>query len=242
LKQSAKKTFLTAEWRKLIMANYRVDPTLLRPYLPAGTESDQFSGYTYVSLVGFMFREVRIKGLSIPFHTEFPEVNLRCYVRVKDGNAWKRGVVFLSEIVPKPAIAWVANTLYQEHYSSMPMRHYERQEAGQLRTGYEWKYKGRWNSLAVGADIPAIPLQAGSKEEFITEHFWGYSSGKNQTTEYQVAHPRWDIYTVKDFKVDCDFVGLYGQAFAGLASQQPDSVFLAEGSAIQAYGKKVIDE
>jgi hypothetical protein len=162
-------------------------------------------------------------------------------VRVKDGNAWKRGVVFISEIVPKPAIAWVANTLYREHYSSMPMRHFERQEAGQLSTGYEWKYKGRWNGLSVGASVPAIQLEVGSKEEFITEHFWGYSFGGKQTTEYQVAHPRWDIYKVTEYRVDCDFAGLYGKEFEGLVSREPDSVFLSEGSAIRVYGKKVID-
>src|SRR5262249_47317084 len=98
------------------MANYPVDPLILRPYLPAYTELDEWKGQTYVSLVGFMFRRVRVKGLQVPYHTEFPEVNLRFYVRHWQNSQWKRGVVFINEIVPKPAITWVANTLFREHY------------------------------------------------------------------------------------------------------------------------------
>src|ERR1700761_9171017 len=99
--------FLTAEWRKLAMANYPVEPDALRPLLPAHTELDTWEGESYVSLVGFQFREVRIKGFSIPFHTHFPEVNLRFYVRYEENNEWKRGVVFIREIVPLPAVAFI---------------------------------------------------------------------------------------------------------------------------------------
>lgn len=34
--------------------------------------------------------------------------------------------------------------------------------------------------------------------------------------------------------------GLYGQAFAGLKDQTPASVFLAEGSPIKVFSKKII--
>jgi hypothetical protein len=78
-------------------------------------------------------------------------------------------------------------------------------------------------------------MKADSQEEFITEHFWGYArAGQDRTNEYQVAHPRWDIYPVKRQEIDCDFGGLYyGAAFAGLEGQVPQSVFLAQGSSIQ---------
>jgi uncharacterized protein YqjF (DUF2071 family) len=231
--------FLTAEWRKLIVANYPVDPKVLRPYLPARTELDQWKGGSYVSLVGFMFRKVRVKGLRVPYHTDFPEVNLRFYVRYKQGDEWKRGVVFISEIVPKPAITWVANTLFREHYMTLPMRNLDRTTGDVLRVGYEWKYKGRWNGLEVTADANPAPLEAGSKAEFITEHFWGYSAIKPGITgEYEVAHPRWDIHTVRDHRIDCDFGEIYGAAFTGLKGQTPASVFLADGSPVRVYGKK----
>ena len=178
----------------------------------------------YVSLVGFMFRQVRVKGLRVPYHTEFPEVNLRFYVRHQQAGQWKRGVVFINEIVPKPAITWVANTLFREHYRTLPMRHEDHTEGETLRVGYQWKYQEHWNRLTVdAAAVPAV-LEPGSKEEFITEHFWGYSSmGPSYCGEYEVAHPRWDIHPVKSHNIACDFGGLYGKAFAGLSELAPAS-------------------
>lgn len=220
------------------MANYPVDPASLRPFLPARTELDFWHGETYVSLVGFQFRDVRVKKLSIPFHRHFPEVNLRFYVRQKSDGQWKRGVVFVREIVPLRAVSWVANTLFRERYICLPM---SCTPPAEQQVKYAWRYNRRWNFLAVEFAAPALPLQPGSQEEFITGHFWGYAkAGDNRTNEYQVAHPRWDIYPVIRYSIECDFTGLYGPNFADLANRQPQSVFLAEGSPIEVYSKKAI--
>src|SRR5678816_1521291 len=103
--------FLTAEWRKLAIANYSVDPNILTPYLPYKTELDLWEGKCYVSLVGFRFINTKLKGFYVPFHRDFEEINLRFYVRHRDGDQWKRGVVFMKEIVPKPALAIVARVV-----------------------------------------------------------------------------------------------------------------------------------
>ncbi|HEX3933974.1 MAG TPA: DUF2071 domain-containing protein, partial [Puia sp.] len=170
--------------------------------------------------------------------THFPEVNLRFYVRYKDGSGWKRGVVFVREIVPLRAVAWVANTLFRERYISLPMRYVEASDETVLRTAYHWWYKSRWNSISLKADSRSQPLPEGSQAEFITEHFWGYAkAGARETYEYQVAHPRWEVYPVTECLVDCDFGRLYGPAFAGLGERKPQSAFLAEGSAISVYSK-----
>jgi len=233
--------FLTAEWKKLIMANYPVDPSALRPLLPVRTELDYWAGDAYVSLVGFQFREVKVRGMKIPFHTNFPEVNLRFYIRYKEGTEWRRGVVFIREIVPLPAVSLVANTLFRERYISLPMRHEDVFDSESLKVRYQWKYKGRWNHLAVVASGRSEALRSGSQEEFITEHFWGYAhAGADRTSEYQVAHPSWEVYPVREWGIDCDFGKLYGSAFAGLVGREPQSVFLAEGSEIEVYGKKYV--
>jgi uncharacterized protein len=236
-----KNVFLTASWNHLIMANYAVDPQVLQAYVPAHTELDLYEGKCYVSLVGFLFDHVKIRGWSIPFHTRFPEVNLRFYVRYKEQGQWKRGVVFISEIVPKPAISWVANVLYKEHYSTMPVRQLFQKETGQLTVGYTWIYKGKDNKLQVTAGPEPVPLPANSFEEFITEHFWGYSAGPGgKTVEYQVAHPRWNIFPVRQYELTCDFGRLYGDKFAFLNQAQPVSVFLAEGSPVKIFTKRVL--
>lgn len=225
----------------MLMANYPVDASALRPLVPARTELDVWAGDVYVSLVGFQFRDVRVRGMRVPYHTRFPEVNLRFYVRFKDEGAWKRGVVFVREIVPLPAVTIIANTLFRERYITLPMRYHDSRNADcRLEVGYSWKYRGHWNSLSAEAAPEAIPLREGSNEEFITEHFWGYAGSATRTGEYQVAHPRWDIYHVGRYTVNCDFGGLYGAAFADLRGREPQSVFLAEGSAVEVYTKRAL--
>ena len=234
-----KKPFLEARWDNLIMANYVIEPVLLLPYLPNKTEVDIYNGNVYVSLVGFMFADTRMLGFKVPFHINFEEVNLRFYVRHKHNGEWKRGVVFIKEIVPKIAITTVANTLYKEKYCTMPMRNYFEKDKDELFIKYQWKYKGRWNSLQAATEEYSVPMQNGSEEEFIAEHYWGYSKYNSHTTfEYAVEHPAWQVYPVKKYGIDCDFAGLYGSEFSFLKDAEPSSVFVARGSAIKVLNKR----
>ncbi len=230
--------FLAAEWQNLIMANYIVDPGILSAYLPAKTELDFHNGNTYVSLVGFMFAETSIFGIKIPFHINFEEVNPRFYVRYNDNGNWKKGVVFIKEIVPKYAISFVANTIYREKYCCMPMKNFKHNKEKEIQIGYHWKSKTQWNKLEVVAKNITVPMQPGSEEEFIAEHYWGYSKySSSKTFEYAVEHPAWQVYPVTSCLVDCDFEGLYGKDFAFLKTKKPDSLFLAKGSPIAVLHK-----
>ncbi len=235
-----KKTFLTAEWQKLAMANYAVDPKILQKYLPHKTELDLWNGTCYLSLIGFMFKNTKVLGIKIPFHVNFEEVNLRFYVRYKDQNEWKRGVVFVKEIVPKPALSWVANTLYKEHYETMPMRHTWTLAEDTLSVSYAWKKK-RWQHLTLLTNTQAKLIEDNSEEAFITEHYWGYTKiSDKKTSEYGVEHPSWEVYQTKSYEIDVDFGEVYGQEFAFLATQKPQSVFLAEGSAIAVKSGRIL--
>ncbi|MCI4667709.1 MAG: DUF2071 domain-containing protein [Bacteroidia bacterium] len=234
-------SFLNAEWRKLALANYVLDPKILEPYVPKKTELDIWEGKCYASLVGFMFLNTKLLGIKIPFHINFEEVNLRFYVRYNDGKEWKRGVVFVREIVPKPAISFVANTLYREHYATMPMRHSWNFGQESFRVNYEWKHKGNWMNFALEASNQLTEIEKGSEAEFITEHYWGYTqhpSGK--TVEYEVTHPRWQQYEVLNHQINADFGTLYGADFAFLNNEKPYSVMLAEGSEITVEGRNLV--
>ena len=236
-------TFLTASWRKLLMANYEVSPDILQPYVPHGTELDFWQGKCYVSLVGFMFMDTKILGVSIPFHKDFEEVNLRFYVRRRVGEEWRRGVVFIKEIVPRPAITWVANTVYGEHYATYRMRHQWNLQPEAHHISYRWKsiVGGNWYTLSAETDPVSRPLEPGSEAEFITEHYWGYAqTGPERTNEYEVQHPRWDIFPVRKLEVSGDFHRLYGVALGECLNAQPLSSFLAEGSRVSIMQKSRI--
>lgn len=222
------------------MANYVVDPSILKKFIPTKTELDRWNDQCYVSLVGFMFQNTRVKGIKLPFHSNFEEVNLRFYVRYNDQGKWKRGVVFIKEIVPRPLLTVVANTVYKEHYETLPMQHTWISGPEHLTVEYRWKKK-QWNTFKVIADWIPKAISLNSEEEFITEHYWGYTKiSDERTSEYGVEHPKWDIYPVAEYTIDVDFGTVYGQEFDFLSKEVPTSVFLAEGSEIVVKSGRIL--
>lgn len=227
--------FLTARWRRLAMLNYEVDPELLLPHVPAGTGLDDFQGRTFVSVVGFRFLDTRLCGVPIPGHRNFDEVNLRFYVRRREGDEVRRGVVFIKEIVPRHAVTWVARGVYNEPYQTMPMRHEVRPPDGALKglVRYQWRYGKRWNNLSLSySGDPAVP-DDDSLEAFIVEHYWGYNRSRNGgTTGYEVEHPWWRLWRAESAKLDCDVEAVYGGKWTRWLTPTPDSALLADGSEV----------
>ncbi|QTD37426.1 DUF2071 domain-containing protein [Polaribacter batillariae] len=233
-------SFLKAEWRKLIMANYEVQPEILQKYLPKGTEIDIFEGKCYVSLVGFMFLKTRLLGIKVPFHINFEEVNLRFYVKRKVEDEIKRGVVFIKEIVPKPALTFVANVFYNEHYQTLPMKHFWNIDKEKIEVSYEWKVNNKWNKVSVEAETKPQKIAKKSQIEFIAEHYWGYSKiNAQKATEYEVKHPTWQYYPVTTHQILVDFQANYGADFGFLNNKQPSSVLLLEGSEVSVENKVI---
>lgn len=227
--------FLTAEWRNLAMLNYAIAPAALAGRVPAGCELDFWNGRTFVSVVGFQFLHTRVLGLPIPFHQHFEEVNLRFYVRRKVEGTWRRGVVFIRELVPRRAIAWVARCVYGENYSALPMRHLIERSShdGTLGVSYEWRRGGTWEGLTVHAQGAAVLPPEDSEAAFITEHYWGYvRRSPTHTVEYQVTHPRWRVWHAVSTNFICDVASLYGPAFVEPLAGAPSSALIADGSAV----------
>jgi uncharacterized protein len=246
------RTFLTARWHALAMLNYEIDPDVLRPFLPRGTTLDSCGGRTYVSVVGFLFLQTRILGLPIPFHRNFDEVNLRFYVKRELEGEVRRAVCFITEIVPRRAIAGVARWMYNEPYLALPMRHAVHGPAGDFvlnssgfvprrespagtddHVSYHWQLAGRWNGLQLRHKGEPQPLAAGSLEHFITEHYWGYcAQHAGGTVEYRVVHSPWRVWQGFDAELDCDVAALYGPQFVPFLKRPPASAFLADGSEV----------
>jgi uncharacterized protein YqjF (DUF2071 family) len=228
--------FLTAEWRYLAMLNYAVDPQVLLPRVPAGTELDFFDGQTFVSLVGFRFLNTRVRGIPVPFHRDFDEVNLRFYVKRREDPRLKRGVVFIQEIVPRRAISLVARIVYNENYRRLPMRHEIAPAVAGLSVQYEWRLQSLWNRLTVHGKGEPREIVHGSAEQFIAEHYWGYCAHpRGGSLEYQVEHPPWKIWEMERAEFAGDAKALYGAELGKILNQQPDSAFLAEGSAVAVH-------
>lgn len=240
----SERVFLTAQWRALAMLNWKVPAELLEPYVPRGTELDFHQGETYVSIVGFMFLDTRLLGMPIPFHRNFEEVNLRFYLRREVGGEVFRGVAFIREIVPRWAVSTVARLAYNEQYVSLPMKSKQERYALESPTShlsdpqveYTWRHRGTWCGIQMECSGERQPLAQGSEEEFIAEHYWGYSRQRDGSTkEFRVEHPAWEHWPAVSSCLIGPVPEFYAPEFAETLSRPPDSAFLADGSAVKVY-------
>lgn len=226
--------FLTAEWNYLINITYAVDPKVLLPYLPKGLTLDTIDGKAFVSFVAFEFNDVKVKGFKIPFHTTFPEINLRFYVNKKG----KRGVVFIKEFVPKYFVALIANKIYNEPYSAVKMHHDLQKTENELKVLHSIFINNKcYNIEVTGENKPFTPL-VNTTEHYFKEHEVGFGKDKKgNTLEYKVEHPIWEIYPIIKIESTICFEKIYGKEWAFLDSEKPINTLLAKGSKIKVFDK-----
>ena len=219
--------FLTATWRHLVLLNWRVNEDLLVPHLPSGVELDRWDGDCWASLVGFQFLHMSVKGVPAFGYRDFPEINLRFYVKRQVNGETRRGVVFIREITPHLMVGWVARALYNEPYTTMPMR----QSVDESHARYQLQIDGQWQGL--GVRTAGAWRDQDEAELFITEHYWGYNTQRNgDAMEYQVEHPTWRARSIEPDCLDLDIEKLYGEQWAQALGTKPDSMVFAEGSGV----------
>jgi uncharacterized protein len=225
------------------MLNYEIDSDLLRSFVPRGTELDSFEGKTYVSVVGLRFARTKLLGLvSVPFHSDFDEVNLRIYVRRREGNEIRRGVMFIRETVSLPAVTFLARVAYAENYSTMPLRHSINLTDSGGSIEYSWDLKRQRFVLHGQTEGSPSFAADGSLEQFISEHYWGYSRRRDGgSLEYHVAHEPWRIWRASNAAFEGEGTALYGSTFGGILSRPPRSAFIADGSSVLVYFARRID-
>lgn len=230
------KSFLTAEWKNLINITYDVDPELLQPYLPNGLSLHLIEGRAFVSLVAFEFNNIKIKGMTIPFHKNFPEINLRFYVN-KNG---KRGVVFIKEFVPKYFVALVANSIYSEPYKAIPMTVTTKENQQEMVVEHHLSFINKSHCISVRAAKNEWIPDSESIEHFFKEHETGFGKDKRgNTLAYMVSHPQWTVYPIIECKLVFDFASIYGEQWRFLNEQKPYNTLMAKGSQVVVYDKEI---
>lgn len=227
--------FLTAQGRNLALITWDIDPARLT-FLPKGLEPDTLHNQAFVSLVAFDFLDCRVKGIAIPGCTNFPEINLRTYVRETTGQR-RRGVVFIREFVPSRLTALVAKLIYNEPYQRAPMHATSTPTPTGLTIIHTLgPIRKRTHHLAVTATGPLHTPAPDTLEHHLKEHAWGFGTNhRGQTLAYHVDHPTWRIHHTATPTLNLDFAQLYGPQWSDLTTRPPTHTMLAEGSAVAVY-------
>lgn len=224
--------FLTAEWRNLIIVSYHVPAALLAPHLPNGLDLDLIEGAPTVSLVAFQFLNTRVFGVPWPGFVNFPEWNLRFYVKTREPTP-RRGVVFIREFVPSRIVSGIARKLYNEPYAAAPMRFAATTTDPISTARCEVFFNRATHTLnATASSTLEIPHDTATAT-LIKEHQWGFGTTRSgQTLCYEVTHPVWRIHHNAASSASVDWGKMYGQEWSVLQNATPFSTVLAEGSPI----------
>ncbi len=221
--------FLTATWSHLINLTYAAPVSLLEPLTPPGVTLDVRDGHAFVSLVAFDFKDTRVFGVPWPGYRDFPELNLRSYVK----RGEERGVFFIREYVPKRLIARMARSLYNEPYVAAPMRSVARTHDDLESFELAVTWGGREHIVRATGSVPPYTPAATSREHYFKEHQWGHGATRQgKPLRYEVQHPVWEVYPLQAWSLELDFAMLYGPQWAFLQDAEPLVTMFAVGSPV----------
>ncbi|GAA1151508.1 YqjF family protein [Nesterenkonia lutea] len=216
---------LRQRWSEVTFLHWRVDPSVVEPFMPEGCSPDVLDGSSWVGLIGFQMSESSFfGGPAIPWLGDFPEVNVRLYSI--DGQG-RRGVVFrsleASHLIPVLIARATFGLRYQ--WASMEIR----QDDGEVE--YTTRRHGRREAASTirvrpGADAAANgALEQDPVAGFLTAR-WGFHQRHLGRTIYcRNSHEPWPLQHAELIHLEDGLLAAAG--FNGLAGRVPDSVLYA---------------
>ncbi|MFT4597563.1 MAG: hypothetical protein ACI9TF_001812 [Paracrocinitomix sp.] len=177
-------------WLNLTFLHWQFDPEQVQAILPDNLTVDTFDGVAWVGLVPFEMEVQLPGGVPIPREGQFPETNVRTYVRGPDGTP---GVWFCSLEAGRLSATAVARATY-----GLP---YYWAEMTAENDGSAWAYrsKRKWpGPKGVHSDVDVIAGKAivehSSLERFLTARWGLYSTFLGHTLYAPITHETWSLH------------------------------------------------
>jgi len=184
---------MTQTWLNLLFAHWPVDRTMLRALVPAALELDLFDDVAWVGVVPFYMTNVSPRGVpAMPWVSEFPELNVRTYVRA----GRKPGVYFFSLDASRALAVRAARLLLNLPYQHATMSVESRDGAVSYesrRNDGRAEFRARYRAIA-----PSSFPVAGSLEYFLTERYCLYHLTRSgRPYRLEIHHPPWPLQTAE---------------------------------------------
>ncbi len=210
-------------WRHLTFLHWRYDPAVIAPTLPPGLTLDTYDNSAWIGLVPFVLSGVQPYGFpAFPWISEFPETNVRTYVRDASGH---RGVWFYTlEAARLPAVV-LARTWYHLPYRWASM--HVRRNANSVE--YFSRRGQRRTEIAVE---PGAPMQAGEFDIFLTARFRLYTATRGRIAFAQIEHDPWPLQHATVTKLNQTLI----EQFAIPSPSGPPIVHYSEELHVKAEG------
>lgn len=216
---------LRQRWSEVTFVHWKVDPSVVKPYMPAGCSPDVIDGSTWVGLIAFqMSKSSFFGGPSIPWLGTFPEVNVRLYSIDERGQ---RGVVFLSLEASHLLPVFIARAAFGLKYQWAKMQLEQRDG----KVAYLTRRHGRKDAASHMIVRPSdgTPANAAIASDpvstFLTSRWGFHESHLGHTIYCRNHHEPWPLQHAELLYLNDGLLAAAG--FDGLADRAPDSVLYA---------------
>ena len=202
---------MTQNWEDLLLLHWPLPPEELSPTIPDDLSLDLFEGQAWASVVGFRLTNLRLSGLrAIPW-SDFLEVNLRTYVRDREG---RRGVWFHSlDSSDLPAVLG-ARILYGLRYFHSRIRIQKTARTLSFESGRR-SFRGQAGA-SLAATLPSegkdSPLARSPLDQFLLERyrFWARRKLGQQSSSALVRHRPYDARLVEGGRYEGELFRTWG--------------------------------
>ncbi|GIV11470.1 MAG: hypothetical protein KatS3mg020_0961 [Fimbriimonadales bacterium] len=227
MSERAWKPTLSMRWKHLLFVHWRVPPTALRPLIPEPLQIDTYDGTAWVGFVPFVMESVRPVWLPpIPKLLDFPEANLRTYVR----HGERRGVWFFSLDAAHRLGVWTARWRWKlpYYYAHMRWRRpapneicYETIRADASRASARVRYRFEGTPRETESD---------TLEHFLVERYALFTESRGVLYRGEVAHLPYAVQPATVLELEQTLTDAVGIKLP----QEPPIVFYAPGFGVLA--------
>jgi uncharacterized protein YqjF (DUF2071 family) len=225
----AGRVVMRQSWRDLLFLHWVWDERALARRIPPGLEVDTLDGRAYLGLVPFFMRGVRPAGLpALPWVSNFREMNLRTYVRDRQGRP---GVWFFSLDCDQPLAVEVARRFFALSYQHAAMTGEPGGEtAYACRRNGRGREEVRLNYRGLGPVAVAAP---GSLEYFLVERYRLFSGGgRGPVHTGRVWH---DPYAVGAAAWEGTVAAVFQWEGFAVPTDPPDHVLWSPGVEVEVF-------
>jgi len=182
---------MTQTWHDLLFAHWRIDPDLLRAHVPPDFSLDLYDRHAWLGVVPFHMTNVSPRGVpSLPWLSEFPELNVRTYVRVDN----RPGIFFFSLDAGSALAVHAARVLLNLPYYSARIRILVDGDSVEYDSHRDGSRSDDRFEASYGPSGEPFTAAPGSLEYFLTERYCLYHHDHHgRAYRLDIHHPPWAL-------------------------------------------------
>lgn len=219
-----RRSFTLQSWRDVVFLHWRVDPDVVAPLLPPGTEPDLVDGTTWIGVVGLRMTDLRVGPVPYP---SFLELNIRLY---SCGTSGQRAVVFRAMEASEPVFAAASRSSTRLPYTWAAMRF---THAGR-RIGFATRRRlprPSGTGLRFEVEYDAAPHEPSATEAALTARWSLHQRWYGPTLRWPVTHPAWPLHRGR--LVTWHDEGLLAAVGLPTLSDPPESVLYSPATTVR---------